>query len=90
VTECAAAAATKNAAERLYKADKAQIIGAMKGAKIARVECLGIKLSVYIGHTVTLDPMLLLEAGVSPDVIKRCYRDTPYTDVRVTSPKGAA
>ena len=80
-------ARTKNDAEAEYKAQKKVLIAKMKAAGAEKAECLGIKLAVYQGHNKQINEQLLLERGVSPDVIKVCWKDTPYDDVRVMAPK---
>jgi hypothetical protein len=78
----------KNAAEKAYKEDKAKIIALMKDtAKIKRTSCGGIKLTVYPGETKWIDERMLLEQGVPIETIKKCWKSTPWWDVRFTMPK---
>lgn len=84
----AEAATRKNEAEKEYKGTKVIIIGLLKANKIKKVECLGYKLDRYTGHTPRqLDEVKLLELGVSPDIIVKCWKSTEYEDVRITPPK---
>ena len=84
VQECARAANRKNEAEKEYKERKGLVMSRMKEAATQRVWCMGIRLAVYVGHNRRLDEHLLLEAGVNIDTINRCWKDTPYDDVRLT------
>lgn len=86
VTECAAAARRKNEAEKEYKDRKSTILATLKYAKVKLVECVGIRLAVYEGSSSKLDETLLLEAGVDPATIRKCWKRTKYTDVRLTVP----
>lgn len=81
-------ARTKNAAEARYKAGKQVIMSAMdgSGSKFAAVD--NVKLERYTGNTVPqLDPLKLLEKGVSIDIINQCWTSKEYEDVRVTYPR---
>jgi hypothetical protein len=79
---------TKNEAEKRYKADKAKIIALMKDeAKVMRAICGDVKLTVYPGAARWIDERKLLEKGVSIDIIKECWSETPWWDVRLTVPK---
>lgn len=84
VISVAANAKLKNSAEKAYKEGKGIILQILTDAGAPRVECLGWKMSVYEGESKQLDEHLLLEAGVSADTIKRCWKSKKYTDVRMT------
>lgn len=87
---CRDNAAIKNEAEKQYKYDKRVLDVAMMTAGIGKnapVMVTDIKLTRYTGYTPQLSEQLLLEAGVSPDTIKKCWTKKPYDDVRVYSPK---
>lgn len=87
---CRDAAVTKNEAETRYKTDKKLLDSILKEAGInknAPVQVADVKLTRYTGYTPYLSETLLLEKGVSPDVIKACWVKKPYDDVRVFTPK---
>ena len=92
VLDCMYAAQHKGAAEKVYKAFKKRLIPKLKdatGLADPLVQVMDVKLAVYEGSSTFLDETKLLEAGVSPEQIKKGYKTTKYTDVRVLYPKPA-
>lgn len=79
----------KNDAEKQYKAIKKLMIDLMDFAGTPNVAVGSVKLGRYTGHTLTLNENLLLEAGVPIEKIKKGWKDTPYEDVRITTPKAS-
>lgn len=88
---CRDNAVLKNDVEKQYKYDKRVLDMAMLQAGIkkgAPVMVTDIKLTRYTGKSPKyLSDVLLLQAGVSPDVIGKCWVSKDYDDVRVYSPK---
>lgn len=76
----------KNEAEKEYKAKKKALVEWMKKAKAERIMCLGQPLTLYKGHTLTLDEHKLIEAGVDVEMIKKGWKDTAWDDVRFGKP----
>lgn len=85
------AAKRKNSAEKEYKTKKAELIGIVDGAGIKMNEqfmAFGNKLERYKGSSPRyLDATLLLEKGVSIDIINQCWKSTDYDDIRILVPK---
>ncbi len=81
------AAKRKNDSEKEYKAAKKAVLGAMEAANTPLVDCLGTGLAAYTGYTSQLSEELLLLAGVDADIIKACWKKTPFRDVRISAPK---
>jgi hypothetical protein len=89
VARCVTEARIKNKAEATYKATKQVVMRAMVAAGSLLTAVDGVKLEKYVGKTVPqLDPLKLLEKGVSIDIINACWTSKDYDDVRITYPKG--
>lgn len=88
---CRDKAVEKNAAEKMYKADKKTLDSVLSNAGVDKLEpvmCFGVRLVRYSGKSPRqLSEIKLMEAGVSPDVIAKCWVQGTYDDVRVTTPE---
>lgn len=92
VIRCSEAARIKNEQEAAYKSDKKLIDSILAEAGIGKKEpviCVGLKLNRYTGKTPRqLNEQKLLLAGVSPDIIAKCWVSGTYDDVRITKVEG--
>lgn len=92
VIRCSEAARIKNEQEEAYKSDKKLIDNMLAEAGIGKKEpviCVGLKLSRYTGKSPRqLNEQKLLLAGVSPDIIAKCWVSGSYDDVRITKVEG--
>lgn len=87
VIDAETAAKLKNAAEKVYKENKAKIITKLKATKFKDVVMANIKLALYQGVTVVPSQQILIEGGVDPLLVAKAWERKPYDDVRITGPK---
>lgn len=87
VIDAETAAKMKNAAEKVYKENKAKIITKLKATKFKDVTMANIKLALYQGITVVPSQQILIEGGVDPALVAKAWERKPYDDVRITGPK---
>lgn len=91
VMKCASLQIIKSKAEKDYKKIKQVLWDKMVAAGVKpdvdRLECAGTLLAPYKGHHVQVNELLLMENGVSADIIVKSRKDTPFNDVRIIPPK---